>query len=128
MEVAGMVREIYFPKLVRFAVNKDHKHNIPFDLNYRKHLRETYSREHIQVYKLPGMEELMKDYPEFERVIAYGKSLCKRYSEGQIDQPSITFGMGYEYNEIDFIIIKNGVVVETHTFTPETAGDLDDNS
>lgn len=99
----------FFPSEVAYHINKFIKRGKIFDLNYCKHLRNTYSRsQFVETCLKSGNLEIWCESIEKLR------EKTRQYSTGIYKRPTLVYSN--HYPELEWSIIKEGKVVEQGVF------------
>ena len=113
----GIEIKVYMHKEIRYTINKSIRTTTMFDLNYRKHIRSKFSRLHMDVYYMDGIDEEMS-CPEscgsFEEAVAKIKNEAEEFSFGIESKPIVIIAPSWDTDNhiLSYIIIKDEKVVK----------------
>ena len=110
--------KIYMHKEVRYNINKSLRGNGLFDLNYRKHLRSKFSRAHMDVYFMDGIDDELKDDEEFNTAVKEIRIMAEEFSSGVEEKPIVVIAPSWDAEKytLSYIIIKDEKIVKRGSF------------
>jgi hypothetical protein len=102
-----LVCKIYVPQKVKYLISKDLRLKGKFSLEYRKHLRNEYSREKHIFLAFNYIPE------KCEKLVDKARKLCQKYSSGLYNQPILCCYFGEQNDSLYYGIIKDNIPVES---------------
>lgn len=113
----GIEIKVYMHKEVRYIINKSLRTTTMFDLNYRKHIRSKFSRLHMDVFYMDGIDEElssddMKD--SFDHAVENIKKEAEEFSFGIESKPTVVIAPSWDTDNylLSYIIIKEEKIVK----------------
>jgi len=101
--------QIFFPYDVRAIVDKDLRNGNMFELGYRQHLRQLYSKKEMTVINMNYIPETV--YGRSEQI----KEMAEKFSQGKSSKPVVI--MFYNelkaFDNLHYTILKDSTVVES---------------
>jgi hypothetical protein len=113
-DVRKIVFHIFIPKEVRYYINKDKKHQKPFDLNYRQHIRIKFSKMAMQIIYCQDAE-YMANSESMQEVM----ELASFFSTGEADKPLVVISPLTSSDNCVASIYKHGSLAERFVIEQE---------
>lgn len=106
-KIGKIKMQIFLPYDVRTLIDKDTRMDGMFELSYRQHLRQLYSKKEMTVINMNFIPDIANERVEKVREKA------ERYSHGKADKPVVVLYYNENVDTINYAILKDSVLVES---------------